>query len=131
MSRVLTSQLCSERKLLEGRIESLRTQHTEATRDKSAAVNKSRNLLNKVMVLEMEKEDLSHRLNDDKETTAEAKTDAKNARAEAQDTRQCAAGLELEVRNMCAYREKMESATRVEVDRAHTLFVDAYRDLGA
>jgi hypothetical protein len=32
---------------------------------------------------------------------------------------------------MCAYREKTESATRVEVDRAHTLFVDAYRDLSA
>jgi hypothetical protein len=32
---------------------------------------------------------------------------------------------------MHGYREKMESATRDRVDRAHTLFVDAYRDLGA
>jgi hypothetical protein len=32
---------------------------------------------------------------------------------------------------MRAYRKKTESATRVGVDRALTLFVDAYRDLGA
>jgi hypothetical protein len=32
---------------------------------------------------------------------------------------------------MRAYRERTESATRAGVDRAHTIFVDAYRDLGA
>jgi hypothetical protein len=31
---------------------------------------------------------------------------------------------------MCAYREKVEAATRAGVDRTHTLFVEAYRDLG-
>jgi hypothetical protein len=73
--RALTSQLCSERKWPEGRIERLQTQHTEAIRDKSAAKNKSWNLLDKVTVLEKEKEDLSRRLNDEKE-------DAENTRVE-------------------------------------------------
>jgi hypothetical protein len=82
-----------------------------------------------VTVLEKEKEDLDRRLKDEKEATAEAKTDAKNARAEAQATRKRATGLELEVRNMHAYHEKAESATRAGVNRAHTLFVDAYHDL--
>jgi hypothetical protein len=31
---------------------------------------------------------------------------------------------------MCGYHEKTESATHAGVDRAHILFVDAYRDLG-
>jgi 3-phenylpropionate/cinnamic acid dioxygenase small subunit len=72
----LTSQFVSERKQLEGRIERLRTQHTKAIRDKSAAKNKSQNLLEKVTAQEEEKEDLGRRLNDEKE-------DAENARAEA------------------------------------------------
>lgn len=38
--------------------------------------------------------------------------------------------LELEVKGMRAYHEKVEATTRVGVDRAHALFVDAYRDLG-
>jgi hypothetical protein len=131
VSGVLTSQLRSERKRLEGRIEYFWTQHVEAIRDKSMAKNKSRNLLDKVTVLEKEKEDLGRRLNDEKEAAAEAKTDAENTRVEAQAAHQCAADLELEVRNMRAYREKKESTTRAGVDRVHTLFVDVYRDLGA
>jgi hypothetical protein len=59
-----------------GRVERLWMQHTKAIRDKSAAKNKSRNVLEKVMSLEKEKEDLDRRLNDEKE-------DAENARAEA------------------------------------------------
>lgn len=39
--------------------------------------------------------------------------------------------LELEVKSMCAYREKTESATHAGVDRVHTLFMDAYGDLCA
>jgi hypothetical protein len=35
------------------------------------------------------------------------------------------------VKGMRAYRERVEATTRVGVDQAHTLFVDAYRDLGA
>jgi hypothetical protein len=51
-SGVLTSQFVSERKRLEGRIERLRTQHTQAIRDKLAGENKSQNLLEKVTTLE-------------------------------------------------------------------------------
>jgi 3-phenylpropionate/cinnamic acid dioxygenase small subunit len=40
-SGALTSQFVSERRRLEGRIERLRTQHTEAVRDKLMAQNKS------------------------------------------------------------------------------------------
>jgi chromosome segregation ATPase len=107
-SGALTSQLISERKQLEGRVERLRTQHTEAIRDKSAAENKSRNLLDKVTTLEKEKEDLGRWLKVEKE-------DVENAHAEAQAARKCVVGLELEVKNMCGYREKIESATRAGV----------------
>jgi chromosome segregation ATPase len=123
-SGALTSQLISERKQLEGRIQRLRTQHTEAIRDKSTVENKSWNLLDKVTALEKEKEDLGRRLNDEKE-------DAENAHAEAQAAHKRVADLELEVKNIGGYREKMESATRARVDRAHMLFVDVYHDLGA
>ena len=59
------------------------------------------------------------------------KEDAENARAKAQATRKHAADLELVLKNMCGHRERTESSTRAGVDRAHRLFVDAYRDLGA
>jgi chromosome segregation ATPase len=121
----------SERKRLEGKIERLRMQHTEAIRDKSVAANKSRNLLDKVKTLEKQNEDLGRRLNDKKDVAAEAKMEAESARAEAQAAYNRAVELELEVKSMSAYREKTESTTRAGVDRAHTLFVDAYRDLGA
>lgn len=45
---VATSQLCSERKRLEDKIERLRMQNIEAIRDKSEAKNKIWNLLEKV-----------------------------------------------------------------------------------
>jgi uncharacterized protein (DUF3084 family) len=127
---VATSQLRSERKQLEGKIECLRMQHTEAIRDKSAAENKSRNLFDKVMTLEKENEELGHRLNDEKDAAAEVKTEAESARTEAQATRKRAAEVELKVKSMHAYRERAESTTRAGVDRSHTLFVDEYRDLG-
>jgi hypothetical protein len=75
-SGALTSQFVSERRRLEGRIERLRTQHTEAVRDKLMAQNKSWNLLEKLIALEKEKEDLGRQLTDEKE-------DAKKARPEA------------------------------------------------
>jgi 3-phenylpropionate/cinnamic acid dioxygenase small subunit len=56
-SGALTSQLVSERKRLEGRVERLRTQHNKAIRDKSTAKNRSQNLLEKVSTLEKEKEE--------------------------------------------------------------------------
>jgi chromosome segregation ATPase len=128
---VATSQLRSKRRRLEGKIQRLRMQHTEAIRDKSAADNKSWNLLDMVVALEKENEDLGHRLNDEKDATAEAKTETKTAHAEAQAARKHTTELELEVKGMCAYHKRVEAATQVGVDRAHTLFVVAYRDLGA
>jgi hypothetical protein len=38
--------------------------------------------------------------------------------------------LEFELKNMRDHHEKTEYATRAGVDRAHTLFVDVYHDLG-
>ena len=80
------------------------------------AENKSQNLLDKVAALEKENEDLDHRLNDEKDAAAEAKTEAENASAKAQATHKRAAELELEVKSMRAYRERMEAATHVGVD---------------
>jgi hypothetical protein len=57
-SWALTSEFAAERRRLEGRIEHLRMQHTEAVRDKSASENKSCNLLEKMSVVEAKKEDL-------------------------------------------------------------------------
>jgi regulator of replication initiation timing len=116
---------------VEGKIERLQMQHTKAVKDKLAAENRSRNLLGKVTTLENENEDLGRQLNDEKKATAEAKTEGKSARAEAQAARKRVGELELEVKSMHANRERTESATRAGVDQAHTLFVDAYRDLGA
>jgi hypothetical protein len=75
-SGALTSQLISKRKLLEGRIERILTQHIEAIRDKSVAENKSQNLLDKVTALEKEKEDLGRRLINEKEDAEIAHTEA-------------------------------------------------------
>jgi hypothetical protein len=60
-------EFSTERRWLEGRIECLRTQHMEAVRDKSAAENKSRNLLEKLLTTENEKEELSCRPAEEKE----------------------------------------------------------------
>ena len=50
---------------------------------------------------------------------------------EAQPARKRVADLELELKNMHGHHERIESSTRARVDRTHTLFVDAYRDLSA
>jgi predicted nucleic acid-binding Zn-ribbon protein len=76
-----------------------------------------------VTTLETEKGDLARPLNDEKE-------DAENARVEAQAVRKRVADLELELKNMRDHHERTESVTHAGVDRAHTLFMDAYRDLG-
>lgn len=80
---VATSQLRSKRKRLEDKIEHLRMQHIEAFTDKSVTKNKSRNLLDKVGVLEKDNEDLGCQLNEENDSTAEAKTEAQAACAEA------------------------------------------------
>ena len=62
MSGALTSEFAAERRRLEGRIERLRAQHTEAVQDKSAAENKTRKLKEKLTTAEAEKEDLGRQL---------------------------------------------------------------------
>jgi chromosome segregation ATPase len=79
----LTSEFAAERRRLEGRIERLRTQHTEAVRDKSVAENKSRNLMEKLSSAEAEKEELCRRLAAEKEDADRARAEAQAARAEA------------------------------------------------
>jgi chromosome segregation ATPase len=82
-SGALTSEFAAERQRLEGRIERLRTQHTEAVWDKSAAENKSRRLMEKLAAAKAEKEDLSHRLAAEKKDVDRACAEAHAARAEA------------------------------------------------
>ena len=54
----LTSEFVAKRRRLEGWIERLRMQHTEAVRVKSVVENKSRNLMEKLSAVEAETEDL-------------------------------------------------------------------------
>jgi hypothetical protein len=130
-SGALTSEFAAERRRLEGRIERLRTQHTEAVRDKSAAENKSRNLLEKLLVAEAEKEDLGRRLAVEKEDADRARTEAQAARAEANLALKRATDAESGHRSLRGYLDKAEASTHTGVDRAHALLVDAYRELGA
>jgi phage shock protein A len=57
-SGALTLEFAAERQQLEGRIERLQAQHTEAVQDKSAAENNSRKLKEKLTAMDAEKEDL-------------------------------------------------------------------------
>ena len=59
------------------KVEWLRTQHTDAVREKSAAESKNRRLAEKVAAMEAEKTDLRRQL-------AEERTEANQAIAEAQ-----------------------------------------------
>jgi chromosome segregation ATPase len=136
--RGAASEFSAERRQLEGRIEHLWTLHMEAVRDKSAAENKSRNLLEKLTATKTEKEDLSRRLAEEREGTEKARTEAQAARAEADAARAEAslalkrtADAESRLKSLRSYTEKTEASTRAGVERAHALFVDAYRELGA
>ena len=137
-SGALTSEFAAERQRLEGRIEHLRTQHTEVVRDKSAVENKSRRLMEKLAAAEAEKEDLSRQLAAEKKDAnracAEAKAaraEAKLAHAEANLARQRAEEAEASHSSQCGCLDKAEASTRVEVDRTHAQLADAYRELGA
>jgi multidrug efflux pump subunit AcrA (membrane-fusion protein) len=107
-------------------------------RDKSVAENKSHNLMEKLSTAEAEKEDLGRRLAAEKEDVDRACAEAQAARAEAKLARaeanlalQRAAEAEASHRSLCGYLDKAEASTRTEVDRAHALLVDAYRQLAA
>jgi 3-phenylpropionate/cinnamic acid dioxygenase small subunit len=79
-SGALTLEFAAERQRLEGRIERLLTQHTEAVRDKSAAENKSRRLMEKLAAAEAEKENLSRQLVAEKKDTNRACAEAQAVR---------------------------------------------------
>jgi hypothetical protein len=111
-------------------------------RDKSAAENKSRNLLEKLSTAEAEKEDHGRQLATEKENTERARAEAQAARdrahAETQAARveanlalQRAADAESGHRSLRGYLDRAETSTRTGVDRAHKLLVDAYREQGA
>jgi hypothetical protein len=130
-SGALTSKFTAERWWLEGRIERLRTQHTEAVQDKSAVENKSHNLLENLSTVEAEKEDLGRRLAAEKEDADKARTEAQAAHAEANLALKHATDAESGHRSLRGYLDKAEASTRTRVDRAHALLMDAYRQLGA
>jgi hypothetical protein len=99
-------------------------------RDRSAAENRSRNLLEKLSAAEAEKEDLGHRLAVEKENADRAHAEAQASRAEANLVLQRATDAESGHRSLRRYLDRAEASTRTGVGRAHKLLVDAYRELG-
>jgi hypothetical protein len=106
-------------------------------RDKSAAESKSRNLMDKLSAAEAEKEELGRRLAAEKHDAAKACADARAARAEAKLARaeaslalQRATKAEANHKSLRGHLDKAEASTRIGVDRARALLVDAYRQLG-
>jgi hypothetical protein len=119
-------------------VESLRAQHVHAVREKSAAESKSHRLAEKVAAMEAEKTDLPHQLTEERREANKAITDAQAAQAEAKVeraegslARQRAEELEARLNALRSRVDKAEASTRVEVERTHAQFVDAYRELGA
>jgi hypothetical protein len=104
-----------------------RAQHTDVVQDKSAAENKSRRLA----AAEAEKEDLRHRLAEERRDTNKAYAEAQSAQAEAILARQCAKEMETRLGSLRDRLDKTETSMRVEVERTHTQLVDGYRELGA
>jgi hypothetical protein len=137
-SGALTLEFAAERQRLEGRIERLRAQHTDAVRDKSAAENKSRRLTERLAVAEAEKEDLRRQLAEERKDANRACAEAHAAQAEAQLAwaeaslaRQRVEEMETRLCGLHDRLDKAEASTRTEVDRTHTQLVDAYRELSA
>jgi hypothetical protein len=130
-SGVLTADVAAE-------VESLRAQHADAVREKSAAKSKNRRLAEKVAALEAEKTDLRRQLAEERreanQTIAKvqaARAEAKVARAENSLASQCAEEWEARFNALRGRVDKAEASAHSEVGRTHAQFVDAYRDLGA
>jgi chromosome segregation ATPase len=130
-SGALTSEFAAE-------IERLRAQHMDAAREKSAAENKSCRLTERLAVVETEKGDLRCKLVEERRDTNRACADvqaaqaeAKLAQAEASLARQRAEELEARLSILRNRLDKTQASTRAEVERTHTQFMDAYRELGA
>jgi hypothetical protein len=134
----LTSEFAAERQRLEGRIARLRAQDVDADRDKSAAENKSRRLLERLAAAEAEKADLRRQLAEERRDTNRACAEAQAAQAEAKLAlaegilaRQRAEEMETRLGGLRDRLDKMEASTRAEVEWTHSHLVDAYRELGA
>jgi FKBP-type peptidyl-prolyl cis-trans isomerase len=137
-SGALTSEFAAERQRLEGRIERLRAQHTDAVRDKSAAENKSRRLAERLAAAEAEKEDLRRQLAEERRDANRAYAEVQAAQAEAKLARAeaslaCQHTEEMETR-LCGLRDRLdktEASTSTEVEWMHMQLVDTYREQGA
>jgi DNA repair exonuclease SbcCD ATPase subunit len=119
-------------------VESLRAQHADAVREKSAAESKSRMLSEKVAAMEIERADLQRQLAEERMEANKAIADAQAAQAEAKVAwvegslaRQRAEELEARLNALRNCVDKAEASTRAEVERTHAQFVDAYQELGA
>jgi hypothetical protein len=110
-------------------------------REKSAEESKNRRLSEKVAAMEAEKTDLRRQLAEerreankaiaDAQAAQAAQAEAKVSRAEGSLARQHTKELEARFNALRSRVDKAESSTRVEVERTHAQFVDAYRELGA
>jgi hypothetical protein len=119
-------------------VKSLRVQHADAVREKSAAESKSRRLSEKVAAIEAEKADLWRQLAEERREAnmaiadaQAAQAEAKLARAEGSLTRQLAEELEARLDTLRNRVDKAESSARVKFERTHAQCVDEYRELGA
>jgi hypothetical protein len=119
-------------------VESLRVQHADAVREKSAVESKSRRLSEKVATMEAERADLRRQLGEEwreaNKAIADAQAaqaDAKVARVEGSLARQRAEELEARLNTLRNHVDKAKATTRAEVEWTHAQFVDAYRELGA
>jgi hypothetical protein len=119
-------------------VERLQVQHADAVREKSAAESKSRRLTEKLAAMEAERGELRRQLVEEKREANKAiadaqatQADAKLARAEKSLACQRAKDLEARLNSLRNRVEKAKASTRVEVERTHAQFVDAYRELGA
>ena len=81
--------------------------------------------------METEKEDLSRRLSEERVGAEKARAEAQAAHAKASLALKRIADAESGLKSLRSYTERTEASTRTGVERAHTLFVDAYRELGA
>jgi hypothetical protein len=130
-SGALTADIAAE-------VKRLRAQHADAVREKSAVESKNRRMSEKVAAMEAEKTDLRHQLVEERREANKAIADAQAAQAEAKVARaegslahQRAEELEARFNALRSRMDKAEASTRAEVERTHTQFMDAYRELGA